>query len=79
MAIVLGIVALLKIDFPKLADDTLSMIGRLATPMALIALGAVLKEKSSFKKWFTTLWASMIKLVIQPLIFIPVAVWMGFR
>ena len=25
-----------------------------------------------------TLWASMIKLVIQPLVFIPVAVWMGF-
>lgn len=79
LAIVLGIVvALLKIDFPKLADDTLSMIGRLATPMALIALGAGFEGKKAVSKVIPTLWASMIKLVIQPLVFIPVAVWMGF-
>jgi hypothetical protein len=25
-----------------------------------------------------TLWASAIKLIIQPLVFLPIAVWMGF-
>lgn len=79
IAIALGvIVALIGIDFPVLVDKTVDSIAQLATPLALIALGAGFEGRKAIKKLKPTLWASAIKLVLQPLVFIPVAVWMGF-
>lgn len=79
IAIALGvIVALIGIDFPVLVDKTVDSIAQLATPLALIGLGAGFEGRKAIKKLKPTLWASAIKLVLQPLVFIPVAVWMGF-
>jgi len=79
IAIFLGIVAsLLRVDLPTIADKTINSVAQLATPLALIALGAGFEGKKALAKIKPTIWAAMIKLMFQPLVFIPVAVLMGF-
>lgn len=79
IAIVLGIfAALLELDFPTIIDKTISSVAALATPLALIGLGAGFEGRKALTGMKPTIWASMIKLVIQPLIFLPIAVALGF-
>ena len=82
--IILGILAglvvgLLGIDFPVIVDKTVNSVAQMATPLALITIGAGFGGRKALAKIRPTIAASMIKLVIQPLIFLPVAAWMGFR
>lgn len=80
ISIFLGVIAaLLQLDFPEIADKTVNSVAQLATPLALIALGAGFEGRKAVAKIKPTLWASAIKLFIQPLIFIPTAAYMGFR
>ncbi len=72
------IVALLGIQFPVLVDKTISSVAQMATPLALITIGAGFEGRKALAKIQPTIAASLIKLVIQPLIFLPVAAWMGF-
>ena len=53
-------------------------MAQMATPLALITIGAGFEGRKALAKIKPTIAASLIKLVIQPLIFLPVAVWMGF-
>lgn len=81
--IILGIlagllVALAGIDFPVIVDKTVNSMAQMATPLALITIGAGFEGRKALTKIKPTIAASMIKLVIQPLLFLPVAVWMGF-
>ena len=73
------IVGLLGIDFPVIVDKTVNSVAQMATPLALITIGAGIEGRKALAKIRPTIAASMIKLVIQPLIFLPVAAWMGFR
>lgn len=79
ISIVLGVVvALIGIDFPEVVNKTVNSVSSLATPLALIGLGAGFEGRKALAKIKPTVAASMIKLVIQPLVFLPVAIWMGF-
>ena len=73
------IVGLLGIDFPVIVDKTVNSVAQMATPLALITIGAGFEGRKALAKIRPTIAASMLKLVIQPLIFLPVAAWMGFR
>lgn len=73
------IVGLLGIDFPVIVDKTVNSVAQMATPLALITIGAGFEGRKALAKIRPTIAASMIKLVVQPLIFLPVAAWMGFR
>ena len=73
------IVGLLGIQFPTLVNKTVSNVAQMATPLALITIGAGFEGRKALAKIRPTIAASMIKLVVQPLIFLPVAAWMGFR
>ena len=73
------IVGLLGIDFPVIVDKTVNSVAQMATPLALITIGAGFEGRKALAKIRPTIAASMINLVIQPLIFLPVAAWMGFR
>ena len=59
-------------------NKTVNSVAQMATPLALIALGAGFEGRKALAKMKPTLWASAIKLVIQPLIFLPVAAYLGF-
>ena len=72
------IVGLLGIQFPTLVNKTISNVAQMATPLALITIGAGFEGRKALAKIAPTMAASTIKLVLQPLIFLPVAAWMGF-
>lgn len=79
IAILLGvIVSLLRIDFPEIIDKTLSSFAKMATPLALIAIGAGFEGRKAVSKVGTTAVVSMIRLVIMPALFLPAAVKIGF-
>lgn len=71
--------ALLRVHFPVILEKGIDSVASLSTPLALITIGAGFSTSEALEKWKPTLAASVIKLVIIPGIFLPVAVWMGFR
>ena len=72
------VVGLLGIQFPMLVNKTVSNVAQMATPLALITIGAGFEGRKALAKIAPTMVASTIKLVLQPLVFLPVAAWMGF-
>jgi len=79
ISIVLGMtLSLLKVDFPKIIDTTVGNFAKMATPLALVCIGAAFEDKKAIKLLNPTLVMSVIKLIIQPAIFLPIAVLMGF-
>lgn len=77
---VLGIIfSLLGIRLPTAVDTTVQDLAKLSTPIAFMILGGDLdfsKVKGNLKTAFVVL---TIKLVILPLIMIPMVVMMGYR
>ncbi len=81
--IIIGIVAglvvgLLGIEFPTVINKTVNSVAQLATPLALITIGAGFEGRKALAKMKPTIASALIKLVVQPLIFLPLAAWMGF-
>lgn len=72
------IVSLLKIDFPVIVDKTIESIAKLATPWALLIIGATFEGRKAVAKIKITAAGAFIKLILQPAIFLPVAVALGF-
>ena len=70
--------SLSSLPLPVFAHTTLNHIGKMATPLALICIGAGFEGRKAIKMIKPTLMASMIKLVIQPAVFLPLAIAMGF-
>ena len=82
--IILGILAgmlwsVLKIPQPVILQKSVSYLGNMATPLALIALGASFQLKSAKGKLGLTLGISAVKLFLFCGLFLPAAVWLGFR
>lgn len=73
------LVSLLNISFPKIIDKTLENFAVMATPLALVTIGAGFEGKKALAKVKPTMAASFIKLIIQPGLFLPLAVYLGFR
>jgi predicted permease len=82
--IIIGIVcglpfALLNVTFPTMINKTLSNLASITAPLALLIVGADFEGTKAIKKLKLTAIASTIKLVLQPLIILPLAVYLGFR
>ncbi len=78
--IVIGLIfSLLEIKLPIMINKAVESVASLATPFALIILGAGFEGKKALSKIKPTLVATALKLLIIPAVFIPVAVYMGFR
>ncbi|MEG0314087.1 MAG: AEC family transporter [Erysipelotrichaceae bacterium] len=67
-----------SVDMPVLADKVVHSFAVLASPLALIAIGAGFKGKEAITKLKPTIVATFIKLLLQPMIFLPIAIAMGF-
>lgn len=79
IGILLGMLAsLCRISFPVMISKTLNNIAVLATPLALLGLGAGFEGRKAIKQLVPTAVASFLKLVALPAIFLPLAVAMGF-
>lgn len=80
LGILLGMtVSLCRIPFPVIVTKTINNVSVLATPLALIGLGAGFEGRKALKQLKPTAIATLLKLVVQPAIFLPLAIWLGFR
>lgn len=80
LAIFAGLaVSFLDIRFPVMVNKTIQYIAVMATPLALIGIGAGFEGKKVITKIKPTITAGMIKLLIQPLLFLPIAAWLGYQ
>ena len=70
--------SLIEVDMPDVVNDSMACIAKLTTPLALICIGASFKGTAAIKMLGPTVTATMIKLVIQPLVFLPIAAKLGF-
>ena len=82
--IILGILfgmtaSICRISFPVIISKTVDNIAALATPLALIGLGAGFEGRKAIRQLGPTAAATLLKLVIQPAIFLPLAILLGFR
>lgn len=80
LSIMVGmILSYFDVTFPKIMYKTIDSVGSLTTPLALIVIGAGFEGRKAIKKIVPTITATAIKLIIQPLIFLPIAVLLGFE
>ena len=82
--IILGIIAgllwsALRLPMPPILEKTVSNIGAVATPMGLMAMGAAFDIRKAFGKARPAIAASVMKLGGFAAVFLPLAVWLGFR
>ena len=64
---------------PAIPGKVLSNLSAIATPFALVILGAGFTFRAASKHVTLTAVASFIKVVLLPLLFVPAAIWFGFR
>ena len=80
IASLLGAVcAALKIQFPEYLDKPMKSLGSVATPFAMVLVGASLTLKSLEKNKKLVLGVSAVRLILSPLLVVPVAVLLGIR
>ncbi len=70
--------SLFHISIPAIPAKTIQYIAQTATPIALIAIGAGFNMKAALEKMKPAIAASVMKLIIFPCIYMPVAIKMGF-
>ena len=81
--ILLGIAAgfawsMLHISMPAMLDKALSNVAGLTSPLALLAIGAGFKGKKALGYLKPTAVATVVKLMVLPALFLPLAVHFGF-
>lgn len=80
IGIVLGLLAsLINLQMPKMIDKTINNLAVMASPLALISIGASFEGRKALAKIKPTAIASFLKLIGLAAIFLPLAVWLGFR
>lgn len=82
--ILLGILAALpvafcNVHFPPFMEKTIGSIANTATPLALISIGAAFEGRKAIRKIKPALIASFIKLILLAALFLPLAIYLGYR
>lgn len=82
--IILGILAGLPFTFfsipiPAIPGKAIVYVANTATPIALLTIGANFRLREAASRFRPALAASLIKLIVLPLLFFPAALWFGFR
>lgn len=80
ISIAIGVLlSIFKVDFPQMIDNTISNFAKLASPLALVAIGGSFDFGKAMKRAKGAVVASLIKVVGMPVLFLPLAIWLGFR
>lgn len=64
---------------PMILTKTVGNVAGMASPLALLVTGAGFEGRKALTKIKPTMVATLIKLVVMPAFFLPIAAWMGFR
>ena len=67
----------IRLPMPEFAMTTLGHIANMATPVALLTAGSKIKAKNCINVYSVT--SAILKLLVEPLIFVPIAVLLGLR
>lgn len=79
ISIVIGmIVSVIKVDFPMIIVKTIHNFAVMASPLALVGLGAGFEGRKAIKKICPTAICTAVKLFILPALFLPLAMYLGF-
>ena len=79
IAIALGMLAsLIHLPIPTMVTKAMSSLGSMTSPLALLAIGAGFQGKAALAKIKPTALAAVIKLLVLPALFLPLAVRLGF-
>jgi len=80
IGIFIGIIwSLFKIPLTGIPAKVVTNVANVATPMGLIAMGATFDFKKAFGKLGPSMLAAFMKLVGFAAIFLPIAIYMGYR
>ena len=80
LASIIGMIMLvLKIKLPIVLEKTISDMSKIATPLALAVLGGSFKIEKITKNIKQIVIGVVGKLIIVPIIFIPIGIYLGFR
>lgn len=71
--------SLLQIQFPMMVTKTIAIFADMASPLALVVIGAGFEGGKALSRLKVATVASFIKLVALPAIFLPISYWIGFR
>ena len=72
------VVSLLNIGLPTVVHVSIDYIARMTTPLALLVIGGSLDFSKIASRYKPAVVVAAIKLVVIPLIFVPIAIWLGF-
>ena len=80
IGIVVGLLwSLLRLPMPTILSKTVTNIGSTATPLGLMAMGASFELEKAFHSLKPAVTASLIKLFGFCIVFLPIAIALGFR
>ena len=80
IGIALGMLwSIFRLPQPVIFTKTITYLGNMASPLALIALGASFEFYDVKEKWKETVGVTCTKLLLWCMIFLPVAISIGFR
>lgn len=79
LAIFIGIpFSLFQWRIPNAVNQSLNYLGSLATPLALLFIGGSIRYREFLDHLWLSVKAALLKVIIQPLLFVPLAVWLKF-
>ncbi|MFT7300411.1 MAG: malonate transporter [Porticoccus sp.] len=67
------------LPLPKLIEDTGNYFARMTLPLALLCIGASMNMKALKHSGVSTVTASILKLIVAPLLMVSMAIWLGVR
>jgi len=73
------ILALFRVQLPTALGAPIDMLGEMALPLSLLTLGGTISFKHGYTEISQVVSASLIKVLIIPLLFIPISYLLGFR
>ena len=80
IAVLAGLIwSVLRLPKPVIAFKAISYLGNVASPLALIVLGASFELSDVSRKKWAILVANVNKLILFAMMFLPIAVYLGFR
>ena len=80
IGILIGLLwSLLGIPYPSIIDKSVTYISNMASPLGLLAMGALFDVKEAQGALKESIFASFLRLVVYVVIFMPMAIMLGFR
>lgn len=73
------VISVARVELPFIINKVLHNFSVLATPLALIGLGAGFEGRKALAKIKPTIISTLIKLFVMPAVFLPLAASIGFR